>query len=145
MFIGGCAGSTAGGMKCMRIMILLKSGYREVFRVIHPRAVRPLKMGKRIIKEDVLHGVWGYFILYLVLFVLAWFIVSAMGLDVLTSFAAVLACVSNIGPGLGDVGPTDNYSFVPDEAKWILVLCMVMGRLEIYTVMALLIPEFWKK
>ncbi|MFO7817327.1 MAG: TrkH family potassium uptake protein [Thermodesulfobacteriota bacterium] len=145
MFIGGCAGSTGGGIKSMRIMILLKSGYREMFRVIHPRAVRPIKMGKRIIKEDVLHGVWGYFILYLLLFVLAWFITSAMGLDTITAFAAVLACVSNIGPGIADVGPTDNYGFVPDEAKWVLVLCMVMGRLEIYTVMALLIPEFWKK
>lgn len=145
MFLGGCAGSTAGGMKQMRIMVLLKTGYREMFRVIHPRAVKPVKMGERIIKDDVLRGIWGFIILYLLFFVLAWFVVAGFGVDMISSFSAVVACMSNVGPGFGGIGPTDNYAWIPGGAKWILVLCMVMGRLEIYTVMALLIPEFWKK
>ncbi len=145
MFLGGSAGSTAGGMKCMRIMLLLKHSYRELFRLIHPRAVVQVKLGRQIVHDQVLQSIWGYVILFLGLFVLAAFSLAAMGVDVLTSFAAVLACIGNIGPGLGTVGPSENYAHLPAMGKWVLTLCMLLGRLEIYTVIILFVPEFWRR
>lgn len=145
MFVGGCAGSTGGGMKVMRIMVLLKQSYQELFRLIHPRSVNKVKMGKTVVADDVIRGVWGFFILWIGLFVLAAFIVAGTGVDVVTSFAASLACIGNIGPGIGGVGPTDNFAWLPDTAKWVLTFCMVLGRLEIYTVIILFVPEFWRK
>lgn len=145
MFIGGCAGSTAGGIKCMRIMLLFKHAYRELFRLVHPRAVLPLKFGPKLVKEEVLTSIWGFFILFIVLFVLSGLALTAMGVDVLTAFAAVVACIGNIGPGLGEVGPVDNYAAIPILGKWVLSFCMLLGRLEIYTVLVLFVPEFWRK
>lgn len=145
MFIGGCAGSTGGGMKVMRIMLLLKQSYQELFRLIHPRAVSKVKLGRTVVADDVMRGVWGFFVLWLGLFVLGGFIVAATGVDVVSSFAASLACIGNIGPGIGSVGPTDNFAHLPQVAKATLTLCMVLGRLEIYTVIILFVPEFWRK
>lgn len=145
MFVGGCAGSTGGGMKVMRIMLLVKHSYKELFRLIHPRSVNRVKMGKTVVQDDVLSGVWGFFILWIGLFVLAAFVVAGTGVDVVTSFAASLACIGNIGPGIGGVGPTENFAWLPDTAKWVLTFCMVLGRLEIYTVIILFVPEFWRK
>ncbi|MFW6037068.1 MAG: TrkH family potassium uptake protein [Desulfonatronovibrio sp.] len=145
MFIGGCAGSTAGGIKCMRVMLLLKLAYRELFRIVHPHAVQSVKMGKVLVKEDVLSGVVGFIIIFLALMVISSLLIAAMGVDLLTSLTAVLACVSNIGPGFGDVGPASNFAGLPGPAKWILSLCMILGRLEIYTIIVLMVPAFWKK
>jgi trk system potassium uptake protein TrkH len=145
MFIGGCAGSTGGGMKCMRIMLLLKSSYQELFRLVHPRAVSHVKLGRKVVPSEVLSGIWGFAVLWVLLFVVCAFVVAATGVDLLTSFAASLACIGNIGPGVGLVGPTDNYLFLSGLAKWALIFCMVLGRLEIYTVIILLVPEFWRK
>jgi trk system potassium uptake protein TrkH len=145
IFIGGSAGSTGGSIKCVRIMLLFKHGYRELRRLIHPRAVIPVKLGGETISDDVLHSVWGFFILFMGLFVVAAVILSAMGVDIVTSFTAVAATIGNIGPGLGLVGPTDNYAHLPYAAKGILILCMVLGRLEVYTVFILFVPEFWRK
>jgi len=145
MFIGGCAGSTAGGIKCMRVMLLFKHAYRELFRLVHPRAVLPLKFGPKLVKEEVLNSIWGFFILFIVFFVLSGLALTAMGVDVLTAFAAVVACIGNIGPGLGEVGPVDNYAAIPALGKWVLSFCMLLGRLEIYTVLVLFLPEFWRK
>jgi trk system potassium uptake protein len=145
MFMGGCAGSTAGGIKCMRVMLLLKMAYRELFRIVHPHAVRQVKMGKALVKDDVLNGIVGFIIIYLNLMIISSLVIAAMGVDFVTSLTSVLACISNIGPGFGQVGPAFNYSFLPDPAKWLLSLCMVLGRLEIYTIIVLMIPEFWRK
>ncbi|EGB13594.1 cation transporter [Pseudodesulfovibrio mercurii] len=145
MFVGGCAGSTGGGMKVMRIMLLFKQSYQELFRLIHPRSVSHVKMGRTVVKDDVISGVWGFAFLWVGLLVLAAFVVAATGVDVVTSFAASLACIGNIGPGIGGVGPTDNFAWMPDAAKWVLTFCMVLGRLEIYTVIILFVPEFWRK
>ena len=145
IFIGGSAGSTGGGMKCMRIMLLLKHSYRELRRLIHPRGVIPIKLQGRVVPEDVLNSVWGFFTLYMALFVVAALLLSAMGLDLATSFTAVAATIGNIGPGLGSVGPAENYAHLPHAAKALLVLCMVLGRLEVYTVFILFVPEFWRK
>jgi len=145
MFLGASAGSTGGGMKCMRIMLLIKHAYRELLRLIHPRAVAPVKLGRRPVPDDVIKSVWGFFIIYLGLFILSSFLLAAMNVDVVTSFSAVAACIGNIGPGIGTVGPTDNYAHLPMMAKWLLALCMLLGRLEIYTVIVLFVPEFWRK
>jgi len=145
MFIGGSAGSTGGGMKCMRILLLMKSAYQEIIRLIHPRAVIRVKLGKQVVHPEVLSGIWGFFLLWLGLLFLSVFLVAATGVDVLTSFASVLACIGNIGPGLGSVGPADNYAMIPYFAKWVLILCMLLGRLEIFTIIILFVPEFYRK
>ncbi len=145
MFLGGMAGSTGGGIKIMRVMLLVKHGYREIFRIIHPRAVTTVKLGGRPVPNDVLSSFVGFFLLFLGLFIAAVLAMSALGLDMVSAFASVAASIGNIGPGLGAVGPVRNYLEIPMAGKWILIFCMLLGRLEIYTVIVLLIPEFWKK
>jgi trk system potassium uptake protein TrkH len=144
MLMGGCAGSTAGGMKCMRLILLFKHGMRELRRLIHPRAVMHVKLGDRLVPEEVLQGIWGYFVLYLFLACISALALAALGLDMLSAFAAVIACVSNIGPGFAAVGPAQNYAQIPWAGKWVLSLCMLLGRLEIYTVLIMFHPQFWK-
>lgn len=145
MFIGGCAGSTGGAIKCVRIYILLKQGFQELRKLIHPRAVLPVKLGGKVISPDTLSGIWGLFFLYLLIFSMASLALSMLGSDFLTSVSAVAATLGNVGPGLGTVGPTENFAHLSVAAKWILIACMLLGRLEIYTLLVLLIPEFWKK
>jgi trk system potassium uptake protein TrkH len=145
MFLGACAGSTGGGMKCMRIMVLLKHVYVELMHLIHPRSVKHLKLGGRAVSDEIARSIWGFFTLYLGLFIVSAFLLAGMGVDVVTSFSAVAACIGNIGPGLGEVGPADNYAHLPGFAKLILTLCMLLGRLEIYTVIVLFVPEFWRR
>ena len=145
MFSGGMAGSTSGGIKTMRTLLLGKHNIRELKKLVHPRAVIPLKLDGRPVPENVLGGIWGFFLLFISLMVLAALILAGMGMDLVTSFAAAIACIGNIGPGLGDVGPADNYAGLPLAAKWVLTFCMLLGRLEIYTVIILITPEFWRK
>lgn len=116
-----------------------------MFRLIHPHAITQLKFGKRLVTNDIITGIWGFFIIYLGLFILSSFVLTALGIDLVTSFSAVAACIGNIGPGLGTVGPTDNFFHLPITAKWVLSFCMLLGRLEIYTVIILFVPEFWRK
>lgn len=145
MFLGAMAGSTGGGIKTMRIMLLARHGYQQVFRIIHPHAITTLKLGGRPVPEEILSSIWGFFILYLGIFVVASLIMAFLGLDLISSIGSVAASIGNIGPGLGMVGPVQNYSDIPLIGKWILVLCMLLGRLEIYTVIALLAPAYWRK
>lgn len=145
MFFGGCAGSTGGGMKMMRVHVLVKVVYAEILRLIHPRAVIPVRVGRQALERDVVANFVGYFILFVLIFVVGVYVMTAMGLDMQTSFGAVAASLSNIGPGLGAVGPTDNYSEIPTAGKWVLSLLMLMGRLELYTVLVLFSPSYWKK
>jgi len=145
MFVGGSAGSTGGSIKCLRILLILKHSYRELYRLVHPHAVTALKLGKRIIYPETMASIWGFFILYLAVTVIAAVILTALGLDVMTAFSSVAATIGNVGPGFGAVNPSSTYSEIPHLGKWVLSLCMLAGRLEIYTVMILLIPEFWKK
>jgi trk system potassium uptake protein TrkH len=102
-------------------------------------------MGGRIISDEVVAGVWGFFSLYLGLLCITTVVLAGLGVDVFTSFAAVIACIGNIGPGLAGVGPMDNYARIPELGKWMLTFCMLLGRLEIFTVVILLFPEFWRK
>ena len=145
MFFGGCAGSTGGGIKIMRVHLLVKFVFSEITRLVHPRAVVPVRIGPTVVSREMAANVLGFFILFMVLFAVGVFIMSAMGLDLLTSFGAVAATLGNIGPGLGAVGPTDNYAHIPLAGKWVLAFFMLMGRLEVYTVLVLLSPSFWRK
>ncbi|MDY6878654.1 MAG: TrkH family potassium uptake protein [Desulfatiglans sp.] len=145
MFLGAMAGSTGGGIKIMRVMLLFRQSYKEVFRIIHPHAVTVIKLEGRPVSAEILSSIWGFFTLYMILFVIGTFIMSFMGLDIFSAFASVAASIGNIGPGFGTVGPVHNYSAVPLAGKWVLVLCMLLGRLEIYTVIVLFLPEFWRK
>ena len=145
MFLGGCAGSTSGGMKHLRIMLLLKQSYQEVFRIIHPRSVNRVKLGKTVVKPETMNDILGFAVLWIGLFVICGLVVAATGVDVVSSFAASLACLGNIGPGIGTVGPANNFAHIPDLGKWALIFNMLLGRLEIYTVIVLCVPEFWRK
>ena len=142
-FVGGCAGSTGGGMKVIRFLLLYKQGVREITRLIHPNALIPVKIGRKPLPEKVINAVWGFFSLYVASFVVLMLLVQATGSDQITAFSAVAACMNNVGPGLGNVGA--NYQEVSDTAKWILCFAMLLGRLEIYTLLVLLTPAFWRK
>jgi trk system potassium uptake protein TrkH len=145
MFMGAMAGSTGGAIKIIRIILLVKHGYQEIFRLIHPHAVRSIKLGGKPVPSEVLNSIWGFFVLYLGLFIVAVIIMSVIGLDITTSFASVAATIGNIGPGFGLIGPVHNYLPVPDIGKWVLIFCMILGRLEIYTVIIMLAPAYWRK
>ncbi len=145
MFIGGMAGSTGGGIKVMRILVLVKHAHREIRRIIHPHAVLPVKLGNQTVPNAVLGSVWGFFLLFTGLFITAALLMAFMGLDLITAFSSVAASIGNIGPGLGAVGPVRNYFELPDAGKWVLIFCMLLGRLEIYTVIVLLVPEYWRR
>lgn len=145
MFIGGCAGSTGGGMKVARILLLFKHAHVQLFRLIHPRAVRLVKLGNRPVNRDVMQSILGFFALYMVVFVGASFLMAAAGMDLVSGGAAVIATLSNIGPGLGSVGPTDHYGHIAPFGKGVLMFCMLLGRLELFTVLVLFFPTFWRK
>ncbi len=145
MFIGASAGSTGGGMKCIRIMLCFKYCYKELFALIHPHAVTHVKISGKVVPEDVMRSVLGFLALYMGLFAVSSVILAGMGVDLLTSFTAVASAIGNIGPGFGNVGPIENYAAIPVSGKWLLVWCMLLGRLEIYTVIILIVPEFWRK
>ncbi|MCF8113370.1 MAG: TrkH family potassium uptake protein [Desulfotignum sp.] len=144
MFMGASAGSTGGGMKIARLIVCFKFAYRELFRLIHPRNIRHVKLNRMVISEDVLRSIMGFLALYLFLFVAASAVLAAMGLDLVTALGAVASCLGNIGPGFGTVGPAENFAHLPAMAKWVLAWCMLLGRLEIYTVIILVVPEFWR-
>jgi trk system potassium uptake protein TrkH len=145
MFVGGMAGSTGGGMKVMRIVLLIKFAYAELIRIIHPKAVILVRLGNQTIDRKILTNIAGYFVLVMLISSLSVIIMAFLGLDIATSFGIVAATVNNIGPGLGTVGAVDNYSHLSDTIKWILTFLMLLGRLEVFTVALLLVPAFWKK
>jgi len=145
MFIGGCAGSTGGGIKVARILLLFKHAHVQLFKLIHPRAVRIVKLGETPVDRDVMQSILGFFALFMGVFVGASFLMAASGMDLVSAGAAVIATLSNIGPGLGSVGPVDNYSHIAPFGKLVLFTCMLLGRLELFTVLVLIFPTFWKK
>ena len=141
-FIGGCAGSTGGGMKVIRFLLLFKQGSREVKKLIHPNAILKIRVGGTPLSENIIEAVWGFFATYVALFFIFMIILMADGFDQVTAFSAVAACMNNLGPGLGDVAT--NYAEVSDFSKWVLSLAMLFGRLEIFTLLVLFTPEFWR-
>jgi trk system potassium uptake protein TrkH len=141
-FIGGCAFSTAGGMKVIRFLMLFKQGLREISRLLHPQAEIPVKIGNKPVSERVLTAVWGFFSLYVATFILLFLAIMMTGIDQVTAFSAVTACLTNLGPGLGEVSA--NYASLNDAAKWILAFAMLLGRLEIFTLIVLFTRAFWR-
>ncbi len=145
MFFGGMIGSTAGGIKQVRMLLTMKQGYRELYQLIHPRAVTSIKLDEKFLTKEILGSIWGFIFLFIFLCSLASIAMTATGVDIITSISTVVSAMSNVGPALGDAGPANNYSSIPLAGKWILIFCMLTGRLEIYTVLILLLPQFWKK
>lgn len=145
MFVGGCAGSTGGGIKVVRQLILFKNSRLELRRLIHPNAVVPVRLNGKTIQEKIIHNVLAFFIIYILIFVFSSLFMSLLGLDFETSIGAVAASIGNIGPGLGKVGPVENYSFIPATGKWWLAFLMLLGRLELFTVLVLFTTTFWKR
>jgi trk system potassium uptake protein TrkH len=141
-FVGACAASTGGGLKVIRVLLLYKQGYREILRLIHPNAIITIKMGGRPVNDRVVDAVWGFFATYVAVFAALLLSVMATGLDQVTAFSAVAACLNNLGPGLGDVSA--HYGEIPNITKLILSFAMVLGRLEIFTLLVLLTPSFWR-
>ena len=144
MLMGGCAGSTGGGVKVMRLVMLFRLAYLEIFRLLHPHSVRHLKIAGKSVPVEVISGVVGFFLLYLIVTTVGTIVLTVQDMDLVSAFTATLTCISNVGPGLGSVGPVDNFSHVPTLSKWVLTLCMLLGRLEIYAILVLFIPEFWR-
>ena len=139
---GGCAGSTAGGMKIIRMLLLCKQGAREISKLVHPNALLPIKLGGNVVSDNVIGAVWGFLALYLLSYVVLLLLMLATGLDAVTAFSAVLACLNNLGPGLG--GVANDYAQVSAAGKIILTIAMLLGRLELFTLLVLLTPVFWK-
>lgn len=144
MFIGGCAGSTGGAIKHVRLLVLLKQVGHQLARLIHPKAVRHVHLREKVVPPEVLERVLSFVLIYLVLFALASFLLTLVDLDLVTAMGAVAASLGNVGPGLGLVGPAHTYAAVPIAGKWILSLCMLLGRLEIFTVLLLCLPDLWR-
>jgi len=142
-FIGGCAGSTGGGMKVIRFLLLLKQGHRETMRLIRPNAQIPVKVGGKPMPDRVISAVWGFFAAYVGSFVVIMLFLMATGLDQITAFSAVAACMNNLGPGLAGVGA--NYIDLNDPAKWALSFAMMLGRLEVFTLVILFTGAFWRR
>ena len=143
-FAGGCAGSTAGGLKQYRVLLIGRQGMREIRRLIHPNAVFHIKLGGKLIPDRVIEAVWGFFAVYAVIFLTMVSVLMATSeLDFTTSFSAVAANLNNLGPGLGEVAL--NYQDVPVHTKWILIVAMLLGRLEIFTLLVLLTPDYWRR
>ncbi len=141
-FIGGCGGSTAGGMKVIRVLMLFKQGLREIRKLIHPNAILPVRLGHQVVDQRIMNAVWGFFAAYTVVFVVLMLLMIHAGLDQVSAFSAVATCLNNLGPGLGTVA--SNFQAVSDLGKWISILAMLLGRLEIFTILILLTPAFWK-
>lgn len=141
-FLGGCASSTGGGMKMIRVLLLYKQGVREVNRLIHPNATIPVKVGRIHVPDRVVEAVWGFFAMYVVMYIIMFLLLLMSGLDLMTSFSAVGACITNLGPGMGDVA--SNYEGINSFAKWVLCFAMLLGRLEVFTLLVLFSPMFWR-
>jgi len=141
--IGACAGSTGGGMKVIRILLIFKQGLREIRRLIHPNSVFSIKLGRKLVPDRVIEAVWGFFAVYVMVYLALLILLLASGMEVVTAFSAVGACLNNLGPGLGDVAA--NYAGISNFAKWVLSLAMLLGRLEIFTFLVLFMPMFWRR
>ncbi|NGP76775.1 TrkH family potassium uptake protein [Balneolaceae bacterium YR4-1] len=144
-FTGGCAGSTGGGPKMIRWMIIIRNSYREVKQIVHPKAILPIRIGEKTVDPNIQRTVLSFFMLYIFVFGLGALIMASMGYGMDSAIGASIACLGNIGPGWGEFGPTDNFAQIPYVGKWVLILLMMIGRLEIFTVLLLFTPTFWKQ
>ncbi|MBT4602502.1 MAG: TrkH family potassium uptake protein, partial [Bacteroidetes Order II. Incertae sedis bacterium] len=144
-YIGGMAGSTGGGVKVIRHVLMFKNSFKEIKQLIHPQAIMPVRLGNKVVSQEVMKNVLSFIVLYLGLIGFGTMAMSFLGLDILTSFGATLSSVGNVGPAFGTLGPTENYAHLPQMAKWVLSFLMMAGRLEIFTVIIVFVPAFWKR
>ena len=144
MFLGGSAGSTAGGIKLMRHLIMIKNGILEFRRTLHPHAILPVRYNRKAVTQTIVFNILGFFILYMLSFIVGTLVFSRLGLDFKTALGGAASTLGNIGPAIGDLGPVDNYSNLPDAAKWWSSFLMLIGRLELFTVLILFTPFFWR-
>ncbi|WP_310992519.1 TrkH family potassium uptake protein [Aequorivita marina] len=144
MFLGGCAGSTSGGIKIMRHLIMIKNGTLEFKRTLHPNAILPVRYNKKAVPQPIVFNILGFFILYMLSFIIGVLVFSWLGLDFKTALGGAASTLGNIGPALGNLGPVDNYAALPAAAKWWSSFLMLIGRLELFTVLILLTPFFWR-
>ena len=142
-FIGGCTGSTAGGMKVVRVILLVKHVLREIQRLIHPNGIFVIRVGKSALPDKVLEAIWGFFAIYVACFAVMLLVLVVDGLDPLSASAAVAACLNNLGHGFWAV--SSSFSGIGDLSKWAMCVAMLLGRLEIFTLLVLLVPDFWKR
>jgi len=145
LFIGGSAGSTGGGVKSVRHLLLIKNSTLELRRLIHPRAVIPVRYNGTSVGKDIIFNVMAFLLFYIAIFVFSTIVMTMVGLDFLTAMGSVATCLGNVGPAIEGVGPTDNFANIPDLGKWILSFLMMLGRLELFTVLIIFSPAFWKK
>lgn len=145
MFFGGSAGSTGGGIKVVRVVMLIKNSAQELKRLIHPNAIIPVRYNNRMVSQDIITNVLAFMMFYIIIIVFSIVVMASVGLDFETAVGSVVTCIGNIGPGLGKVGPAENFSALPDFGKWYLSFLMLLGRLELFTVLILLSPAFWKR
>jgi trk system potassium uptake protein TrkH len=138
------SGSTGGGIKMVRTLILFKQGGRELHKLLHPAAVNPMKIGGAVIPNNVVFAVLGFIFLYFMTVVTLTFALLMSGLDFISAFSAIIACINNAGPGLGVVGPASNFGVLNDFQTWVCTTAMLVGRLEIFTVLILFTPQFWR-
>ncbi len=144
LFLGACAGSTAGGIKFIRHLVFFKNSYLEFKRLLHPRAIIPLKLNETVVPPRIMTHVIIFLLLYMMIFILGSVMMSILGYDFMTSVGAVATSLGNVGPGIGKVGPVDNFAWLSGESKWLLSFLMLLGRLELFTILVLLTPYFWK-
>ncbi len=145
MFTGGSAGSTGGGIKMIRLLLVFKIAGLHLKRMIHPRAFFTVKYNGKSVKEEVLFAIMGFLLFYFTIFGIGTFIMTALGLDFVTALGASISSIGNIGPAIGNVGPEDNFAAIPQAGKWVLSMLMLLGRLELFTILVFLSPGFWKK
>jgi len=145
LFLGSMAGSTGGAIKIVRIVLLAKHCYLEILRIIHPHATTIVKLGKMPVPQTIMRSIWGFFLLYIGIYIAGVTILTALDLDMVSAASGMATCLGNVGPALGSLGPLDNFSGVPLIGKWLLIFAMLLGRLEIYTIIVLLMPTFWRK
>lgn len=145
LFVGGSAGSTAGGVKVIRHIVLFKNSFLELKRQLHPSAVIPVRISGKAIEQNIVFNVLAFIMIYILVFIVGVIALSSMNIDFSTAFGAVATSLGNVGPGIGEVGPVDNFSGMPAAGKWLLAFLMLLGRLELFTVLMLLSPHFWRK
>lgn len=144
-FIGGCSGSTSGGLKQLRILMVVKQGGREMYNLLHPHGIRHVKVGGRTVPDSVMQAVWSFGGIYVLCYLLLSLMLAAHGIDLVTAFTAIAATITCVGPGLGEVGPAGNFAHLPATAKMICCFAMLLGRLEIFTLLIIFNPQFWRR
>jgi trk system potassium uptake protein TrkH len=145
LFFGGSAGSTAGGVKIVRHIILVKNSFLELKRQLHPSAIIPVRLNGRAVDPSITYNVVAFIMMYIIIFAIGSIIITMFNIDLMTAMGAVATSLGNVGPGIGNVGPTDNFAWLPSGAKWFLAIIMLIGRLELFTVLILFTPYFWRQ